>query len=85
MGVWCQEPTKQSCECECVPAKTTQGIQATSLTGDQNGIPTFSMTSLLDTASQVKAGINYTLKIGELFTQSDFEAIQPNASLRGEL
>ena len=24
--VWCQDPTKQSCECECVPAKTTQGI-----------------------------------------------------------
>ena len=39
--VWCQDPTKQSCECECVPAKTTQGIQATSLTGDQNGILTF--------------------------------------------
>ena len=25
------EPTKQSCECECVPAKTTQGIHTTSL------------------------------------------------------
>ena len=31
VGGWCQEPTKQSCECECVPAKTTQGIHTTSL------------------------------------------------------
>ena len=35
VGVWCQEPTKQSCECECVPAKTTQGIGG-NLSEDRN-------------------------------------------------